>query len=152
MKLSNVLSRCAAAVISIALIACTDSAPVSEPDPEAAAQVGEAQPLPNALPAPNAATPRFVGVWAHTSVGCEVPAWTFRADSLSTQGEVSCSFNDVQMTETGYAIQATCHAEGVTTQHQMQLSFAESARAMMVAGGPWDEAPSLVYCGPVPQE
>jgi hypothetical protein len=151
MKVSTFLARIAAAAISIATIACTEPA-VTEPDPQAAEQIGEAQTLPNALPPPNASAPRFVGVWAHTSVGCDVPAWTFRADGVSTQGEVSCSFNDVQMTDTGYTIQSTCTAEGPPTPYEIQLSFAESARAMMIAGGPWDQAPSLVYCGPVPQE
>jgi hypothetical protein len=151
MMLSKILARCAVALVSAALIACTDPA-TPEPDPEAAAEVGEAQKLPSTLPPPSEATPRFVGVWAHTSVGCEVPAWTFYPDRLSTQGEVSCTFNNVQLTNTGYAIQSTCHAEGETTQHEMQVSFAESARAMMIAGGPWGEAPSLVYCGPLPQE
>jgi hypothetical protein len=151
MTLSNFVARAAAAVISIALIACTDPA-TTEPDPQAAEQIGEAQTLPNTLPPPSATTPRFVGVWAHTSVGCEVPAWTFRADGLSTQGEVSCTFDDVQLTETGYTIQSTCTAESPPTPYEIQLSFAESARAMMIAGGPWDEAPSLVYCGPLPQE
>lgn len=151
MKLSTFIARAVAAAISVATIACTEPA-VTEPDPDAAQQVGEAQTLPNTLPPPSATTPRYVGVWAHTAVGCDVPAWTFRPDGVSTQGEVSCSFNDVQLTDAGYAIQSACHAEGETTQHEIQLSFAESARAMMISGGPWDDAPSLVYCGPLPQE
>jgi hypothetical protein len=152
MMLSNIIARAAAAAISIALIACTEPATLNEPDPEAAEQVGEAQALPNTLPPPSATTPRYVGVWASTAVGCDVPAWTFRPDGVSTQGEVSCTFNDVQLSDTGYTIQSTCTAESPPTPYEIQLSFAESARAMMIAGGPWDQAPSLVYCGPLPQE
>jgi len=123
-----------------------------QPDPEAVAQVGEVQSLPNTLPPPRADMPRYVGVWASTAVGCEVPAWTFRADGLSTQGEVSCTFDNVEQTPTGYRIDATCYAEAPPAPAELQISFAESARAMMIAGGPWSEAPSLVYCGPLPQE
>jgi len=151
MKLSNLAARVAAAAISIALIACADPA-TTAPDPEAAAQIGEGQALPNTLPPPSETTPRYVGVWAHTSVGCAVPAWTFRADGLSTQGEVSCAFNDVRQIPTGYAIQSTCYAEAPGAPYEIQLSFAESARAMLVSGGPWDDAPSLVYCGHLPAE
>lgn len=151
MKLSNVLARCVAAVISVALIACTDPAQ-PEPDPEAAAKIGPSEPLTPTLPAPSSTVPRFVGLWATTQTGCESPAWRFRESGVSTQGEVSCEFNSVQMTATGYDIAATCHSEGNTTTHDMQLSFAESARAMMVSGGPWQPSTSLVYCGPLPQE
>ena len=144
MRLSHLLVRSAAAAASLALIACAD--PVEpEPDPEAAAQVGEATPLPQ-LPAPAEEAPRYVGLWATTADGCANPAWRFETDGISTQGEVSCEFNDVQMSAAGYQIAATCHAQAPATQHNIQISFAESARAMMVTGGPWDPAPSLVYC------
>lgn len=151
MTLSTLIARCAAAAISVALIACTDSAP-PPPDPSAAEQVGAGEALPHVLPPPSAGAPRYVGIWASASVGCAVPAWTIRADSLSTLGEVACSFNDVRMTGAGYAIQATCTAENPPAPYQLELSFAESARAMMISGAPWDQAPALVYCGPLPQD
>lgn len=133
--------------LAIALIACTESAE-PPPDPEAAAQVGEAEPLPSTLPPPSEEAPRYVGLWATTAEGCTNPAWRFRRDGVSTLGEVSCSFEQVSNTNSGYEIAATCHAEGTTTQHNMQVSFAESARAMMISDGPWSGATSLVYCGP----
>jgi hypothetical protein len=151
MKLSNLICRAAAAAVSIALIACTDAG-VTHPDPDAAEQVGEAEALPQTLPAPSETTPRYVGLWATTQAGCENPAWRWRERQVSTQGEVSCDFNDVHLTNTGYAIAATCHAEGATTTHNMQISFAESARAMMVSDGPWSGPTSLMYCGPLPPE
>jgi len=151
MKLSNLIARAAAAAISIGMIACTEPAE-PQPDPQAAEQVGEAETLPQTLPPPSETTPRYVGLWATTQAGCENPAWRWRADGVSTQGEVSCDFNTVSLTNTGYAIAATCHAEGNTTTHNMQISFAESARAMMVADGPWSGTTSLVYCGPLPPE
>jgi hypothetical protein len=151
MKLSNLICRAAAAAISVALIACTDPG-VTHPDPVAAEQVGEAEALPQTLPPPSATTPRYVGLWATAQAGCENPAWRWRERHVSTQGEVSCDFNDVRLTNTGYAIAATCHAEGNTTTHNMQISFAESARAMMVSDGPWSGPTSLMYCGPLPPE
>ena len=148
MKLSNVVARCAAAALSVALIACADPAE-PPPDPEAAAQVGEAEPLPHTLPPPNATTPRYVGLWAASAQGCADPAWRFEERGVSTQGEVSCAFNTVTLTNNGYDIAATCHAEAPPEQQQIQLSFAESARAMMIAGGPWQQGTSLVYCAPL---
>jgi hypothetical protein len=150
MTLSNLVARCAAALISVALIACAD--PVQpEPDPDAAAQIGESEPLPSTLPPPSEAQPRFVGLWATTQNGCEAPPWRFRADGVSTQGEVSCDFSNTRVTSTGYTVDATCHAEGTTSTHQIQFAFAESARAMMVSHGPWAAPTSLVYCGPLSQ-
>lgn len=147
MKLSHLISRGAAAAISVALIACADPAE-PPPDPEAAAQVGEAEPLPSTLPPPSETSARYVGMWATTAEGCSNPAWRFEERHVSTQGEVSCNFEHVTMTDAGYSAAATCHAEGDTTTHTMQISFAESARAMMIADGPW-AATSLVYCGPL---
>ncbi len=149
MKLSIFFARIAAAAISVATIACSDPT-VSEPDPEAAAQVGEAEPIPQTLPPPGETTPRYVGLWATTAQGCAEPAWRFEANSVATRGEVSCSFDNVQLAPTGYDIQATCHAQAPPEQHRIQLSFAESARAMMISGGPWAAPTSLVFCAPLP--
>lgn len=149
MKLLNLLSRIAAAAASCALIACTDPAE-PQPDPNAAAQVGQVEPLPNSLPPPSETTPRYVGLWATSAEGCSDPAWRFEPNGVSTQGEVSCEFQNVAMTESGYNIRAQCHAEGITTQHNLQLSFAESAGAMMIAGGPWQSGTALVHCSALP--
>ncbi len=149
MRISTSLSRLAAAATSVALIACTDEV-APEPDPEAAAQIGPAEALPQTLPPPNESQPRFVGLWATTQNGCTAPPWEFRADGVSTQGEVSCDFTNLRMTETGYVVSAICHAEGDVSAHDIQFSFAESARAMMVSEGPWAGPTSLVYCAPLP--
>lgn len=149
MTLSTLLARMAVAAISVATIACTEPA-VTEPDPDAAAQVGEAERLAQTLPPPNATTPRYVGLWATTAEGCAEPAWRFEPTGISTRGEVSCAFDNVQIVETGYDFQATCQAQAPPEQHRIQLSFAESARAMMISGGPWSAPTSLVYCAPLP--
>lgn len=136
----------AAAIIVAYLVSCSPPQAEPPPDPAAAAQVGEAEPLSRSLPPPGA--DRFVGLWAASAEDCADPAWRFEARRVTTQGEVSCTFNDVQMTDTGYLIQATCTAEGPPAPQEIQLSFAESARAMMVAGGPWSPI-GLTYCGPL---
>jgi hypothetical protein len=137
-----------AAIIVAYLVSCSPPPAEPPPNPRAAEQVGDAHPLPRTLPAPSAGTPRFVGLWAASADGCSDPAWRFEAQRVTTQGEVSCTFNTVQMTSTGYLIQGTCTAEGPPAPQQIQLSFAESARAMMVSGGPWTPV-GLTYCGPL---
>jgi hypothetical protein len=139
----------AAALIVIYLVSCSPPEVEPPPDPNAAVQLGEAEQLPGVLPPPSEERPRYVGRWAAAALGCEQPAWRFEEQRVSTAGEVSCEFNNVQMTPTGYTIQATCTAQAPPTQETIQLSFAESARAMMVAGGPWSESIGLTYCGPL---
>lgn len=148
MRLSNLLCRAVAAAASVTMIACTDPAE-PEPDPGAASQVGEVRPLPSTLPAPSETTPRYVGLWATTAEGCAEPAWRFEQNRISTRGEVSCEFQNVAMTDRGYDIQAQCSAQAPPEQHNIRLSFAESARAMMISGGPWQSGTALVYCTPL---
>jgi len=149
MKVSTLLFRAATVGLCLALIACSKPAE-PEPNPEAAAQVGDAEPLPSTLPPPSSTTPRYVGLWATTAEGCSNPAWRFEAAGVSTQGEVSCEFQNVAMTDRGYDIQAQCTAESPPTPYRIQLSFAESARAMMISGGPWESGTALVHCGALP--
>lgn len=149
MRISNLIRLAAAASISFALIACADPAE-PEPDPEAAAQIGQAEPIPSTLPPPSETTPRYVGLWATTAEGCAEPAWRFEANRITTRGEISCEFQNVAMTERGYEIQAQCTAEAPPVPHTIELSFAESARAMMVSGGPWQSGTALVFCAALP--
>ena|SRR5690606_25927784 len=139
----------AAAIAAAAcLAACEAQEPgVSQPDPEAAAEIGKAEPLPQTLPPPSAETPRYVGLWATTQEGCAEPAWRWEAERVTTRGEVSCNFDTVEQTPTGYTLHSTCYAEAPPAPYTIQLSFAESARAMMIDGGPWSAPTSLVYCG-----
>ncbi|MGD9967683.1 MAG: hypothetical protein AB7T59_14270 [Hyphomonadaceae bacterium] len=151
MRLSNLLCRAAVVVVSCVTIACTDPAE-PEPDPDAAGQVGETQTLPSTLPPPSEAMPRYVGLWAASAEGCADPAWRFEQRRVSTRGEVSCEFQNVTLTDRGYDVQAQCTAEAPPAPYNIQLSFAESARAMMIAGGPWQAGTALVYCGPLPPQ
>jgi hypothetical protein len=131
----------------LGLAGCNPAPEFVDPDPEAAEQINGAEPLPHALPPPS--QERYVGLWAAAAEGCSEPAWRFEPQRVTTRGEVACDFTNVRQTGAGYAIEATCWAEGPPQQQEIQLSFAESARAMMVSGGPW--APiALTYCGPIP--
>ena len=154
MKLVSLLARTVALALCAGVLACSQPPPsttASAPDPQAAAQVGPARTLPNTLPAPSADHPRFVGLWAASVEGCADPAWRFHADRLSTQGEVLCRFQSVQQTQTGYDINASCSAEGPPERdYHIQIGFAESARAMMLSGGPWSAPIGLVYCAEIP--
>lgn len=145
-------SSLVAACCAVLLAACTPPPTEPEPDPDAAVQLGEQETLPRTLPPPSEETPRYVGLWAAASVGCDQPAWRWEENQVTTQGEVSCAFDTVEMTSTGYTIQATCTAQAPPTQETIQLSFAESARAMLVSGGPWSGDIGLTYCGPLPAE
>lgn len=153
MKLPGIVAHGLTLAIVASTIACTEPATntaASAPDPRAAAEVGPAQTLPHTLPPPSADHPRFVGLWAASAEGCADPAWRFYADRVATQGEVSCSFRSARQTATGYDIDASCtDTMPPARDYRIQLGFAESARAMMLSGGPWS-ATGLVYCGPLP--
>lgn len=145
MKLTHVVLAASAAAL---MAACERQEPgIVEPDPAAVEQVGEPEPLPHTLPPPSSSAPRYVGLWATTQEGCSEPAWRWEAERVTTRGEVSCNFDSVQQTPTGYTLQSTCYAEAPPAPYTIQLSFAESARAMMVDGGPWSPPTALVYCG-----
>lgn len=136
---------------ALALSACgPNTPPETQPDPRAAQDVSDTvQTLQHRLP-PASAEPRYVGAWATTDEGCIDPAWIINAHEMHTQGEVSCIFNDVRDIPGGYDVQASCAVEGTNSAHNMQITFAESAQAMMIAGGPWSPDPGLLYCGPAP--
>lgn len=143
------LAKLAVAAVAAFAAACSPpaSAPATDPPP-----APDAEPLPPSLPPPDEAQPRFIGRWAAAALGCDQPAWTFRADEVSTQGEVHCRFERIAITETGYDIDAACTAQAPAERHRIQLSFAESARAMLVSGGPWAAPIGLTYCGPLTPE
>lgn len=127
--------------------ACGQGAPSAPPEtPQAEV---EAPALPQTLPPPSAQTPRYVGLWAAEQGMCAEPPWRFEANEISTRGEVNCRFQNVREIPGGYEIDATCTAEAPPAPYQIRLTFAESARAMMIEGGPWTAGASLVFCRPL---
>ena len=94
---------------------------------------------------PGGETPFYVGRWAAEASYCAAGAWVFTATTLNTAGEVSCTFNTITPTTTGYTIQATCTAEAPPAPATLRLSYAQSAQALLVEGGPF--APiGLIRC------
>lgn len=85
---------------------------------------------------PGGETPFYVGRWAADASYCVAGAWVFTATTLNTAGEVSCTFNTITPTATGYTIQATCTAEAPPAPATLRLSYARSAQALLVEGGP----------------
>lgn len=133
------------------LAACGEASP---PAPAPAAKpVESSPPAPvniepgQGLPPISSAAPRYVGRWAATEALCRDGAWRFRSDGLSTAGEVSCAFDKVTEKPGGYDIDATCIAQAPPKQSRIGLTFAESAKAMMVDGGPFSGPVALIYCG-----
>jgi len=120
------------------------------------AACGPSDPAPkNVEPAPivsqaneAAPPPRYVGAWATTSDQCADPAWIFVADGVSTAGEVSCEFQSVTETETGYAAEASCIAQSPPQSYRIALEFDGLVQTMRVSGGPWSAPIDLVSCAP----
>ena len=91
-------------------------------------------------------TPFYVGRWAAEAGFCAAGAWVFTANTLSTAGEVSCTFNTVTPTAAGYTVQASCTAEAPPAPFTLRLSYAQSAQELLVEGGPFAAAISLIRC------
>lgn len=147
------LARFAAAMCLAGWLAnCSPSPAEPPPDADAAAEIGAPETLPRTLPPPSESMPRYVGLWAVAAEDCADPPWRFEADGVATQGEVSCRFDTTRLTPAGYEIDAACTAQAPPGLYRIQISFAESARAMMLSGGPWSGPLALAYCGPLPGE
>lgn len=121
---------------ALALAACgppaTDAAPTGEPT------------------APAAEAARYVGRWAARPELCRDGAWRFEARRVATAGEVTCDFDRVSPTASGYEIEARCTAEGASSPQTFTLTMTDPAapETMTVAGGPWSGATTLALCPP----
>ena len=118
------------------------------------AACGQADGPPNtAAEAPAATTPApprpdFTGRWAADPELCADGAWTFRPDGVSTAGEVSCEFREIEPTASGYRIAALCRSEGHEEAGEIGLAITDPAqpRSMTVTGGPWNGPLTLRRC------
>lgn len=121
-------------VLLLALAACTVRSPQGpEEDPgQAAAPAGREQPF-------------FVGRWASSEAACAAAPWRFTREGLSTPGEVACRFEELTRVPAGYEARATCTAEAPPAPYTIRLSHAESAKALLVAGAPFNDV-GLVAC------
>src|SRR5690606_20968318 len=83
-------------------------------------------------------TPFFVGRWAAKEEMCGKAAWEITGSRLSTPGHTVCDFDQVRKVEGIYRIDATCTAEGPPGQYDLRVSYAQSAKALLVEGGPME--------------
>lgn len=92
-----------------------------------------------------AATPFYVGRWAAKPSLCADGAWMIDRRGITTAGEVSCVFDRAPSGAGPVEADATCTAEGPPQRHRLKISYAQSARALLVEGGPF--APiGLIRC------
>lgn len=125
-------------LLCLLLAACGESAPqpdaTSKSDPPMESAVG-----------PEAQTPGFyIGRWAEKTQDCGGRAWTFSADRLIAPPGI-CVFENISLVDEGVEIDADCSWEGETTTTHMRLSYAQSARALLVMDGPAGDL-GLVAC------
>lgn len=129
-------------VLALALAACQpaagdDAAAPADAAPPPPAAAGSTPPVADDAPAPPPEALRYVGRWAAEANLCDDGAWVFSADGLQTAGETTCRFSNVRDIPGGYALDADCNAQGTPSSGEMRLTFAASARAMLV------DAPAL---------
>jgi hypothetical protein len=143
-----------APLLAFMLAACERAAPppeaAQESAPAAGVQAAGPQPAagkPGSSLPPRSAPYRYVGRWAVSEAACQHEAWKFEERKLVTAGEVACTFDRVERTAAGYDIAATCTAEAPPAGYHLVLAFAESARAMLVQGGPFGGPVGLIWCG-----
>jgi hypothetical protein len=87
----------------------------------------------------------YVGRWAADAGLCRDGAWVFTRDGLTTAGEVSCRFEQIRDTAAGVEIDAVCAAQAPPERHTIRLAYAQSARALLVEGGPFADV-GLTRC------
>jgi len=130
---------CLAGVLTLA--AC---GPAAERSPSA---VAPPRAVEEPAPEPAPARPFFVGRWAARPALCADGAWVIDEHELSTAGEVHCRFERTTPIQSGFEVEAVCTAEGPPEPHRLRFAYAQSARALLVEGGPFADA-GLVRCGP----
>jgi hypothetical protein len=100
----------------------------------------------SAVPAPPPALDGvYLGRWASDERACPDQAWVVTATSLDTPGHVSCRFDSIAERPAGPEIAATCTAEGPPQPATLRLSYDQSARALLIEGGPFADV-GLVRC------
>jgi len=122
----------------LGLTACDEGARQPDPAPN------PGSPMESAV-GPEPQTPGFyIGRWAEKTQDCGARAWTFTANRLVAPPG-ACVFATVKRVDEGVEVDADCSWEGETTSAQMRLSYAQSARALLVRQGPSGDI-GLVAC------
>lgn len=97
---------------------------------------------------PDVIPPTYVGRWAARPGLCASGAWVFSDRSLTTAGEVSCTFTRVTANETGWIAEGACAAQAPAAPATLVLNAtgAGQSRGLAVSGGPFASPQVLAAC------
>jgi len=113
------------------------SAPAPAPLPP------QALPAPAPKPAPNT-NAFYVGKWAKSQADCDANAWSITQNAL-TAPDGHCAFDQVAPVTEGFAVEASCQWAGKPVHASMRLSYAQSAKALLISGSPGGDV-GLIAC------
>lgn len=98
-------------------------------------------------PSPSAEVPPFyVGRWAPRENLCGADPWVIDERGLQAPRGVSCRFDDASQGAGPVEIAATCTAGGAPRTWRLRLSYAQSARSLLIENGPFADT-GLIRCG-----
>jgi hypothetical protein len=129
----------AVTALAIALSACSPRQNAEAP-PQAPAPL---PPAPTPQPAP-ATDAFYIGRWARSEADCPAKAWSITQNAL-TAPEGSCAFDTVAPIPEGFAVEASCQWAGKPVHASMRLSYAQSAKALLISGSPAGDI-GLIAC------
>lgn len=120
--------------------ACGEPAP---PPRKAPVAVNPGPPAP-----PDTLPPTYVGRWAARPDLCASGAWVFTDKTLTTAGEVSCTFTQITPNETGWIAEGGCIAQAPASPATLVLNTtgAGQTRTLAVSGGPFTAPRVLTSC------
>lgn len=120
-------------------VACGQPAPPQK----APVAVNPGSPVP-----PDILPPTYVGRWAARPDLCASGAWVFSDKTLTTAGEVSCTFTQITANETGWIAEGACIAQKPAAAATLVLNTtgAGQTRTLAVSGGPFTAPQVLTVC------
>jgi len=98
-------------------------------------------------PSPSAEVPPFyVGRWATRENLCGTDVWVIDERGLQAPQGASCRFDGAPQGAGPVEIDASCTAGGASRTWRLRLSYAQSARALLIENGPFADT-GLIRCG-----
>lgn len=86
----------------------------------------------------------YVGEWAREAADCPARAWSIHANALQAP-EGACDFRTIAPVQEGFAVEADCRWAGKAVHASMRLSYAQSAKALLISGSPAGDV-GLIAC------
>ena len=125
-------------LLTLATASCERPIDVQQPAPATPAAAQKVAP-------PDPGSLFFVGRWAVEADRCDDAAWVVTAQDVTTPGEVSCRFVQTPRGAGPVEVDATCFAQGPPERRRLRISYAESARGLLIEGAPFAPV-GLVRC------